>query len=65
MDSAMDPNTTGHAAYERGYNVTILSDRTSARTPGERDFDCRNIFPLHGAVARSSEIARDDVAVAA
>ena len=64
MATSLGIDSTDRAAYERGDKVTNLSDRTSARTPGERDCDCRNICPLYGAVARSSEIARDDVAVA-
>jgi nicotinamidase-related amidase len=65
MVTSLCIDSTSRAAYERGYDVTILCDCASARTPGEQDLDCRNIFPLYGGVARSSEITRDDVAVAA
>jgi nicotinamidase-related amidase len=65
MVTSLCIDSTGRAAYERGYNVTILSDCTSGRTPGEQDFFCSKIFPLYGSVAQSSEIALDDVAVAA
>jgi nicotinamidase-related amidase len=65
MVTSLCIDSTCRAADERGDHLTILSDCTSARTPGEQDFDCRNISPLCGAVARSYEIARDDVAVAA
>jgi nicotinamidase-related amidase len=65
MVTSLCIDSTGRAASERGYNVTILSDCTSGRTPGEQDFYCRTIFPLCGGVARSSEIAVDNIAVAA
>jgi len=65
MAISLGIDSTDRAVYERGDTVTILSDRTSARTPGEQEFSCRNVFPLYAAAARSSEIARDDVAVAA
>ena len=64
MVTSLCIDSTGRAAYERGYNVTILSDCTSGRTPGEQDFYCRNIFPLYGQVACSSDVALDAVAVA-
>jgi nicotinamidase-related amidase len=57
MVTSLCIDSTGRAAYERGYSVTILSDCTSARTPAEQDFFCRNIFPLYGGVARASELA--------
>jgi Isochorismatase family len=65
MVTSLRIDSTGRAANEPGDNVTILSDGIAARTPGEQDVSCRNVFPLCGAVARSSEIVRDDVAVAA
>lgn len=58
-------DSTGRAAYERGYNVTIVSDCTSGRTPGEQEFYCERICPLNGNVARSSGITLGDVAVPA
>lgn len=57
MVTSLCIDSTGRAAYERGYNVTILSDCTSARTPAEQDFFCQNIFGLYGDVASSQEIA--------
>lgn len=56
MVTSLCIDSTGRAAYERGYSVTILSDCTSARTPAEQDFFCQNIFPLYGGVAASSDI---------
>lgn len=59
MVTSLCIDSTGRAAYERGYCVTILSDCTSARTPIEQDFFCENVFPLYGGVARSSDLAAD------
>ena len=63
MVTSLCIDSTGRAAYERGYNVTILSDCTSGRTPGEQDFYCKNIFPLYGSVAAASEIVLDGIPV--
>lgn len=57
MVTSLCIDSTGRAAYERGYNVRILSDCTSARTPAEQDFFCRNIFPLYGGVLTSDQAA--------
>lgn len=46
-------DSTGRAAYERGYRVSILSDCTSGRTPSEQNFFCENVFPLYGNVIDS------------
>lgn len=56
MITSLCIDSTGRAAYERGYKVSILSDCVSARTPGEQDFYCRNIFPLYADVLESSQV---------
>lgn len=56
MITSLCIDSTGRAAYERGYSVTILSDCTSARTPAEQAFYCSTIFPLYGRAATSAEI---------
>jgi nicotinamidase-related amidase len=43
-------DSTGRAAHERGYRVTILSDCTAGRTNFEQNFYCENIFPLYARV---------------
>jgi nicotinamidase-related amidase len=53
MVTSLCIDSTGRAAYERGYSVKILSDCTSARTRAEQDFFCQNIFPLYGGVLDS------------
>jgi len=65
MVTSLCIDSTGRAAYERGYRVTILSDCTSARTTVEQDFFCANVFPLYGGVARSSDLVAELAAVAA
>ncbi|MEI8105626.1 MAG: cysteine hydrolase [Actinomycetes bacterium] len=65
MITSLCIDSTGRAAYERGYHVTVLSDCTSARTPSEQDFFCKSIFPLYGDVAVSSDIALGFYAFAA
>jgi len=48
-------DSTGRAAHERGYRVSVLSDCTASRTPYEQDFYCENIFPLYAEVLTSGE----------
>lgn len=56
MVTSLCIDSTGRAAYERGYDVTVLSDCTSARTPVEQDFFCEHVFPLYGSVAQSADL---------
>jgi len=56
MITSLCIDSTGRAAYERGYKVTILSDCVSARTPSEQDFYCNNIFPLYADVMNSKQL---------
>ena len=56
MVTSLCIDSTGRAAYERGYNVTIVSDCSSARTDTEHQFFCENVFPLYGRAASSIEV---------
>jgi nicotinamidase-related amidase len=56
MVTSLCIDSTGRAAYERGYNVTILSDCTSARTETEQRFFCENVFPLYGSAKTSHAV---------
>ena len=56
MVTSLCIDSTGRAAYERGYNVTIVSDCTSSRTKIEHDFFCSSVFPLYGRAATSDEL---------
>jgi len=49
-------DSTGRAAHERGYRVSVLSDCTASRTPFEQSFYCENIFPLYADVITSQEL---------
>jgi len=59
MVTSLCIDSTGRAAYERGYSVTVLSDCTSARTPVEQDYFCANVFPLYGGVTTGAEVVAD------
>ena len=65
MITSLCIDSTGRAAYERGYNVRILSDCCSARTRIEQDFFCQNIFPLYGGVLDSKQAIDQLLKVAA
>ena len=56
MVTSLCIDSTGRAAYERGYAVTIVSDFSSSRTPAEQDFFCTSVFPLYAGVATSTEL---------
>ncbi|MEI6459521.1 MAG: cysteine hydrolase family protein [Pseudomonadota bacterium] len=59
MVTSLCIDSTGRAAYERGYNVTILSDCTSARTETEQRFYCDQVFPLYGRAKTSVEVVAE------
>ncbi len=52
-------DSTGRAAHERGYRVSILSDCTAGRSNVEQNFYCENIFPLYAEVLTSGELLAD------
>jgi len=56
MVTSLCIDSTARAAYERGYQVSILEDCCSARTPLEQEFFCQNVFPLYAKVISSSEL---------
>lgn len=56
MVTSLCIDSTGRAAYERGYSVTVLSDCTSARTPIEQAYFCSSVFPLYGTVLASTQV---------
>lgn len=43
-------DSTGRAAHEKGYRVSVLSDCTCARTRFEQEFYVENVFPLYAKV---------------
>jgi nicotinamidase-related amidase len=56
MVTSLCIDSTGRAAYERGFSVSILSDCTSARTAFEQEYYCSNVFPLYGSVISSKDV---------
>jgi hypothetical protein len=56
MVTSLCIDSSGRAAYERGYDVTIVSDCTSGRTATEHEFYCQSVFPLYGAAKPSDDI---------
>jgi len=56
MVTSLCIDSTARAAYERGYQVSILEDCCSARTPFEQEFFCENVFPLYAKVISGSEL---------
>ncbi len=49
-------DSTGRAAHERGYRVSVLGDCTAGRSAFEQDFYCDKIFPLYARVIESGEL---------
>jgi nicotinamidase-related amidase len=43
-------DSTGRAAHEKGYRVSVLRDCTCARTRFEQEFYVENVFPLYAKV---------------
>ncbi len=65
MVTSLCIDSTGRAAYERGFSVTVLSDCCSARTGSEQEFFCKNVFPLYAGVIDSKQaIAKLNTAAA-
>jgi len=49
-------DSTARSAFEKGFNITILSDCVSGRTVFEQNFYCEDIFPLYANVVNSKEL---------
>ena len=52
-------DSTGRAASELGYNVTVLSDCHAGRSKAERDFYSNEVFPLYAKVVDSKDFLRE------
>ena len=52
-------DSTGRAANELGYKVTVLSDCIAGRSATEQDFYCEDVFPLYAEVCESDALRRD------
>jgi nicotinamidase-related amidase len=51
-------DSTGRSAFERGYNVSVLSDCTSGRSIVEQDFYFKEIFPIYANVLDHRELLK-------
>jgi nicotinamidase-related amidase len=49
-------DSTARSAFERGFNVHVLSDCTAGRAQYEHDFYCHEVFPLYSHVLNSQEL---------
>ncbi len=49
-------DSTGRAAFEKGYRVHMLSDCTAGRSPVEESFYCEMIYPLYAEVLDSTKL---------
>lgn len=47
-------DSSARSAVDSGFQVTVLADCTSSRTPYEQQFYCEQIFPLYASVEVSS-----------
>ena len=52
-------NNSGNEAVELGFNVTVLNDCTSSRTPFEQSFYCEEVFPLYAKVCSHTELVNE------
>lgn len=59
MVTSLCVDSSSRAAYERGFNVVVVSDCTSGRTATEHEFYCASVFPLYGAAKSSDELIRE------
>ncbi|WP_432474045.1 cysteine hydrolase family protein [Amphritea sp. HPY] len=55
-------DTAGREAVDLGFNVTVLSDCTVARTAFEQEYYCNEIMPLYANV-RSSQDVIDELGI--
>ncbi len=49
-------DSTGRAAAEKGFAVTVASDCSAGRSQTEHEFYCENIFPLYAEVATLAQL---------
>lgn len=49
-------DSTGRSAHEKGYQVILLSDCTSARTVFEQEFYHTHVFPLYAETINHTEL---------
>ena len=52
-------DSTARSAVELGFNVTVLNDCTSSRTPFEQSVYCEEVFPLYAKVCSHTELVNE------
>lgn len=52
-------DSTGRSAYDKGFEVYMLSDCITGRTMFEQNFYCNEVFPLYSEVITSKELLHE------
>lgn len=52
-------DSTGRAASELGYRVTVVSDCIVGRSAVENEFYCESVFPLYAELSKSEDLRSD------
>ena len=52
-------DSTGRAASELGYRVTVVSDCIAGRSAVENEFYCESVFPLYAELSKSEDLRSD------
>lgn len=52
-------DSTGRSAFDKGFDVIMLSDCITGRTMFEQEFYCKEVFPLYAKVMTSKEFVNE------
>jgi nicotinamidase-related amidase len=52
-------DSTGRSAFDKGFDVIMLSDCITGRTMFEQEFYCKEVFPLYAKVMTSKEFVSE------
>lgn len=52
-------DSTGRSAFEKGFEVVMLSDCITGRTLFEQEFYCEQVFPLYAKVMSSTDLINE------
>ncbi|MFZ9028918.1 MAG: cysteine hydrolase [Crocinitomicaceae bacterium] len=52
-------DSTGRSAFDKGFDVIMLSDCITGRTLFEQEFYCKEVFPLYAKVMTSKEFVSE------
>ena len=56
-------DSTGRYAFEKGFEVSMISDCISGRSVFEQQFYCENIFPLYASVLNSESFIKKQASI--